>query len=148
MSTCSRNELLEAAVNFCEAFAAQKSPEQLAGFFSDEDDEILVLEHGLPQLAPFLGREFRGSAGLGEYLGIISRCLTYANMRFGNYVVDAAAGKVSVRGEATFTWTSTRQNWDEVFTYVLAFNDCLKVTKYEVWADSGAAYLAGKGELS
>jgi hypothetical protein len=31
---------------------------------------------------------------------------------------------------------------------VLAFDRDCKVTKYEIWADSGAAYLAERGELT
>ena len=68
-------------------------------------------------------------------------------MRFSNYIVDAEVGKVSVRGEAMFTNNKTGQSWDEVFTYVLEFDGDNKVKKYEVWADSGAAYLAARGEL-
>ena len=68
-------------------------------------------------------------------------------MHFSNYVVDTRQGKVSVRGESRFTWTTTKQGWDEVFTYALDFDEELKVKVYEVWADSGAAYLASRGEL-
>lgn len=68
-------------------------------------------------------------------------------MRFGNYLVDEVESKVSVRGEAKFTWISSGQSWDEVFTYVLGFDEERKVVRYEVWADSGAAYLARRGEL-
>lgn len=39
------------------------------------------------------------------------------------------------------------QSWDETFTYSLDFDDELKVTDYQVWADSGAAYLARLGKL-
>ncbi len=68
-------------------------------------------------------------------------------MSFGNYVVDAVARQVSVKGEARFTWKSTGKSWDEVFVYVLAFDDEMKVLRYEIWADSGAAYLASQGQL-
>lgn len=77
----------------------------------------------------------------------MGKYLSYENMRFSNYVVDPQQRKVSVRGEARFVWTSTDQGWDEVFTYVLDFDEELKVSVYEVWADSGAAYLASRGEL-
>lgn len=138
--------LLSAAQAFCNSFASQAPLEDvLAHFTSKQASNILVHEHGLKQLAPFLGRDFTGVEGVKEYFGIISSCLTYDRMRFGDYLVDAVENKVSVRGEAKFTWTSTQQSWDEVFTYVLAFDDDGKVLKYEIWADSGAAYLASKG---
>lgn len=37
--------------------------------------------------------------------------------------------------------------WNERFAYMLDFDDEGKVTDYQVWADSGAAYLASKGQL-
>lgn len=69
-------------------------------------------------------------------------------MRFSDYIVDAEVRKVSVRGEAVFTNKKTGQSWDEVFRYVLEFDEDAKVKTYEIWADSGAAYLASRGELS
>jgi len=69
-------------------------------------------------------------------------------MSFSNYVVDAIENKVSVRGDATFTWRATGQSWDEVFTYVLAFDADCRLIKYEIWANSGAAYLASQGKLA
>lgn len=56
--------------------------------------------------------------------------------------------KVSVKGQAKFTWIETGQSWDETFTYSLDFDHELKVTDYQVWADSGAAYLARIGKLN
>lgn len=146
MPAASREGLLAAAQAFCAAFADQKPPEEVFGHFSASDD-VVVLEHGLPQLAPFLGREFRGHAGIQEYFRILSTNLSYENMHFGNFLVDPETSKVSCRGQARFTWTSTKQGWDEVFTYVLEFDDKHKVRVYEIWADSGAAYLASKGLL-
>lgn len=55
--------------------------------------------------------------------------------------------KVSVKGQATFTWIKTAQSWNETFTYSLDFDDELKVTDYQVWVDSGAAYLARLAQL-
>jgi hypothetical protein len=146
MSPDKRSSLLQAAQTFCTAFASQKPPEEIFCLFSSLVD-VLAYEHGLPQLAPFLGREFRGQDGIRKYFETISKHLSYENMKFSNYVVDAVEHKVSVRGEARFTWTSTGQSWDEVFSYVLAFDDELKVVRYEIWADSGAAYLASQGKL-
>lgn len=147
MSSTRRQQLLEAAQTFCNSFASQKPPEDIFSLFSTSPD-VTALEHGLPQLAPFLGREYKGQDGIKKYFLMISSHLTYENMRFGNYIVDEVESQVSVRGEARFTWISSGQSWDEVFTYVLAFDEDAKVLKYEIWADSGAAYLAGRGELS
>ncbi|RKU48137.1 hypothetical protein DL546_009179 [Coniochaeta pulveracea] len=147
MASGKRAQLRQAAQAFCSAFASQKPPEEIFSHFSKSDD-VVAYEHGLPQLAPFLGREFRGQDGIKEYFQTISGSLSYENMKFSNFVVDEEEKKVSVRGEAKFTWTSTEQSWDEVFTYVLEFDDSLKVKKYEVWADSGAAYLASQGILN
>ncbi|AEO57851.1 hypothetical protein MYCTH_2304548 [Thermothelomyces thermophilus ATCC 42464] len=144
-----RAALLASATSFCEAFSAAADPSDiLKDHFTREQANILVHEHGLPRLAPFLGRDFRGADGLCEYLSLVSECLSFERMRFGEYVVDAEARKVSVRGRARFTWKSTGQSWDEVFTYVLAFDRDHKVEKYEIWADTGAAWLASRGELT
>ena len=144
-----RSSLLSAATAFCNAFASQQDPSRVLSshFSSAHAHDIIVQEHGLPQLAPFLGRPFRGIDGARAYFELIAGCLTYSDMGFSNYVVDPVIGQVSVQGRATFTWTSTKQSWDEVFTYVLGFDDQSKVVRYEIWADSGAAYLASKGQL-
>lgn len=60
---------------------------------------------------------------------------------------QARNNKVSVKGRARFTWIETKQSWDETFTYALDFDPELKVTDYQLWADSGAAYLARLGKL-
>jgi hypothetical protein len=140
------DQLLNAATSFCSSFASKEPPETIFSHFSSSTS-VLAYEHGLPQLAPFLGRTFCGSRGIREYFDLLGKHLSYENMRFSNYLVDTRQRKVSVRGEAQFTWTSTGQGWDEVFTYVLEFDEELKVKVYEVWADSGAAYLASRGEL-
>jgi len=141
-----RATLLAAAESFCSAFASQKPLDEILSHFSTRY-EVLAHEHGLKQLAPFLGRDYTGVNGVTEYFETISSYLNYENMKFNTYVVDASENRVSVRGEAKFTWTSTGQSWDEIFTYVLAFDEDGKVVKYEVWADTGAAYLASKGLL-
>ncbi|KIW94871.1 uncharacterized protein Z519_04849 [Cladophialophora bantiana CBS 173.52] len=146
MPSLDRDTLLAAAQAFCNSFANKEAPDKVFSHFSSAED-VLALEHGLPQLAPFLGREFRGHHGLEEYFGLLSSTLKYENMRFSNFVVDPLVSKVSVRGEAKFIWTETGQSWDEVFTYVLEFDEESKVKVYEIWADSGAAYLASKGQL-
>ncbi|KAI0834857.1 hypothetical protein F5Y06DRAFT_278083 [Hypoxylon sp. FL0890] len=141
-----RADLLEAATSFCASFAQKKPPDEILRHFSTSDT-ILAFEHGLPELAPFLGREFRGREGVQEYFETISSCLSYEDMRFADYIVDAAENRVAVRGTAKFTWTATGESWDEVFAYALKFDEERKVVRYEIWADSGAAYLASKGRL-
>ena len=133
MPSSSREHLLAAAQAFCNSFANKDDLEKIFARFSASDD-VLALEHGLPQLAPFLGREFRGHKGLQEYFQLLSANLSYENMRFSNFVVDEKVSKVSIRGNANFTWTSTGQSWDEVFTYVLEFDEHNKVKVYEIWA--------------
>ena len=144
--TTYRQDLLFTARQFCEAFADKKPQEELFSFFSSSED-VMAYEHGLQQLAPFLGREYKGQHGLKQYFDLLASHLSYEHMAFSHLFVDPVVSKVSVRGRAKFTWTSTGQSWDEVFTYVLEFDEDIKVKTYEVWADSGAAFLASRGEL-
>lgn len=125
--------------------------------------EPLVHEHGLPQLAPFLGRPFTGQDGIAAYFELISSLLSIKSMVFEpeeTWVVDASCMAVSLRGKATFIWKDTRQAWDETFVYRLklavdgggsgsgsAETGRLAVCEYQVWADTGAAYLARLGRL-
>lgn len=186
-----RADLLQVAKAFCASFAEKKkTPEEIVDeHFSssppaeqedgkeeeEKEEEILAYEHGLPQLAPFLGRPFRGREGVLRYFRTLAECLSYEGMRFPaaasacddqaedegegvgdgkrdgdkGWIIDIAARKVSVKGQARFTWTATGESWDEVFAYVLTFDDgeVPKVKRYEVWADTGAAWLASRGEL-
>ncbi|KAI0180990.1 hypothetical protein GGR52DRAFT_567240 [Hypoxylon sp. FL1284] len=143
-----RADLLEAAKAFCNSFAQKETPDEILQHFS-ADDDVVAYEHGLPGLAPFLGREFRGREGVRAYFETVAAHLRFEDMRFADegFVVDAAANRVAVRGTATFAWAATGESWHEVFAYALAFDDHHKVRRYEVWADSGAAYLASKGRL-
>jgi hypothetical protein len=157
----SRAELLGAAKAFCDSFAQKKPLDEILSHFSSSsssssltaggESEILVHEHGLPQLAPFLGRDYRGIQGAREYFETVAQYLSYEDMRFVEFIADAeaeAGGRVAVRGRARFTWTETGQGWDETFVYVLRFDArSRKLVRYEVWADSGAAYLARRGQL-
>ncbi|KAF9240658.1 hypothetical protein BU15DRAFT_45629 [Melanogaster broomeanus] len=142
----SRQQLLDAAKSLCDDFAQKKTTEIILSHFS-QTHPCTALEHGLPAFAPFLGRSFNGREGVLEYFSIIASLLTYDDMRFSEYFVDTEARKVSVKGRAAFTWISTKESWDETFTYVLDFDDESKVTAYQVWADTAAAYLASIGQL-
>ncbi|KAI9045653.1 uncharacterized protein KD926_008070 [Aspergillus affinis] len=126
-----------------------------------------ALEHGLPLLAPFLGRKYTGLEGLKTYFTLLAETLEIEWMRFeeeGGWVVDLdgeqgdgkgkgeSERKVSLRGEAQFRWKSTNQAWEEGFAYRIGLvdedgGDDVKVKSYEVWADTGAAYLARMGKL-
>ena len=66
MPTLTRADLLAAARAFCDSFAQKKSLDEILSHFASTG-EIVVHEHGLPQLAPFLGRDFRGVDGAREY---------------------------------------------------------------------------------
>ncbi|GJJ13186.1 hypothetical protein Clacol_007437 [Clathrus columnatus] len=107
----------------------------------------VIIEHGNPSLAPFLGREFVGLEGVQNYFRLLAQTVSYDNMEFTEYLVDVQEKKVAAKGQAVFTWEETQQTWDETFVYVLHFDIMYRVTRYEVWADSGAAYLARIGQL-
>ncbi|KAI0191494.1 transcription elongation factor S-II [Xylaria flabelliformis] len=153
MPALTRADLLAAARAFCDSFAQKKSFDEILSHFAttmmtgDGGEEVIVHEHGLPRLAPFLGRDFRGVDGAREYFEIVGKYLKYEDMQFVEFVVDAGGQDVAVRGKARFTWNETGQSWDETFLYVLRFDEGGKLVRYEVWADSGAAYLARRGEL-
>ncbi|KAH9888968.1 hypothetical protein C8Q73DRAFT_654855 [Cubamyces lactineus] len=151
--TPTRAQLLRTAQALCSAFAAKADISTLLSHFSSTH-QISAYEHGLPVLAPFLGRPFTGRSGstsVRAYFELLQQHLTYENMEFGEWVVDEAAARVTVVGNAKFTWNEgkgTGQAWEEYFVYMLDFDDQAKVTDYQVWADSGAAYLARVGQLS
>ncbi|GBE86457.1 hypothetical protein BKA93DRAFT_623454 [Sparassis latifolia] len=148
-----RAHLQASAEALCSAFAAKADLETLLSHFSTTH-QVSAVEYGLPLLAPFLGRRFTGLGGpesISTYFSLLTQYLTYEDMSFGEWVVDTEARKVCVKGRAKFTWTEGAgkgQSWDERFVYVLDFDQEGKVTDYQVWADSGAAYLARRGELA
>lgn len=120
----------------------------------------LVHEHGLPQLAPFLGRSFTGQDGVARYFELLSDLLSLHDLTFEaeeEWLVDESNLCISLRGAGTFQWKSTAQAWDETFVYRIALardnsddpakRDKLLVCEYRVWADTGAAYLAKLGRL-
>ncbi|KAI6149491.1 transcription elongation factor S-II [Pisolithus tinctorius] len=142
-----RQQLLDAAKALCDDFARKESIGTLLSHFSTTG-ECVALEHGVGAVAPFVGRAFRGLEGVHNYFSLVSSCLTYENMSFGDYFVDTEVRKVSVTGQATFTWKETNESWDETFAYVLDFDHENKVYRYQVWGDTAAAYLARKGGLT
>jgi hypothetical protein len=142
-----RNDILQAAQAFCATFAEKRDIDDILTHFSTTREPV-VFEHGLLLLAPFLGRRFTGEEGVRSYFKIISDLLSYDDMTFTEFLVDEHANKVTVRANAKFTWLSTRESWPETFLYILEFDVHCKVVVYEIWADSGAAYLASRGQLS
>ncbi|KAH6915195.1 hypothetical protein BKA70DRAFT_568958 [Coprinopsis sp. MPI-PUGE-AT-0042] len=146
MTAPTRNELKAAAQSFCEAFAEKKDPDTILTLFSSKEP-ISAIEYGEKDLAPFLGRRFEGEKGVRNYLGLVSSLLAFDEMSFSEYVVDSEERKVAVKGRCVFEWKETRESWDETFAYVLDFDDEAKVVRYQIWADSGAAYLARSASL-
>ena len=141
-----RRQLHCAAQCLCDDFASKKDVKSLLSHFSSMVQPSAI-EHGEAFLAPFLGRTFVGISSIQSYFELLAQHLTHQNMRFSEYVVDVEERKVAVKGQAEFTWTSSGDKWEETFAYVLDFDDQAKVVRYQVWADSGAAYLARMGEL-
>jgi hypothetical protein len=147
-----------------------------------------IHEHGLPQLAPFLGRTFTGTDGIARYFELLAETLSISDMTFEPeeaWLVDNDCMAVVLRGRARFRWKRTGQGWDETFIYRIALAEerggdigsgggvdmartgvspatpataadggddsrgkgNLKVVEYQVWADTGAAYLARMGKM-
>ncbi|KAG6919286.1 hypothetical protein DXG01_007418 [Tephrocybe rancida] len=146
MVVLTRRELLLSAERLCNDFSSKKDIDILMSHFSSIH-QVTAIEHGEPSLAPFLGRLFVGHAEIRKYFETIGSFLSYENMRFSDFVVDTEARKVATKASARFTWLHTGESWDEVFAYLLGFDEENKVTAYEVWADSGAAFLASRGRL-
>lgn len=146
MQPLTRNALYTSAQSLCHDFAQKKDIQTILSHFSKRF-QCTAIEYGLPNLAPFLGRPFTGLEAIKDYFTLVLDLVSYEDMTFSEYTVDIEARKVCVKGKAKFTWKSTEKSWDECFVYMLDFDDEAKVTNYQVWADSGAAYLARKGEL-
>lgn len=144
-------DILSNAKSLCTDFADKQSITQILSNFTSTNQgaDIICYEYGAKhESVPFLGREFRGLDGAKAYFELLSQLLSYDKMIFSEYIVDNDNMAVSVRGEAMFTWLSTNQSWEEVFTYRLKFDEVDgKIVRYEVWADSLSAYLASTGQL-
>ena len=147
ISSWTRDDWLTSTRKLCDVFACQGSIEEIIDTFSSSrQDEIMLFEHGLPELAPFLGRKFTGRQGVRDYFEIVSKHLSYKGMSFSDFIFDKDCKVVSVRGKAEFTWKSTGKSWKEVFIYRINLDEEGKILTYEVWADSGAAYLSSLSE--
>ena len=140
----SREELLRSTEILCDVFANHGTIEEIISCFSTtQSDQIHLFEHGSSDLKlPFVSRSFYGIQGITDYFTIISQTLDYENMSFCDYSIDEKLRVISVRGEAKFIWKSTGKSWNEIFMYRIQLDKEGKILIYEVWADSGAAYLA------
>ncbi|BCR91456.1 uncharacterized protein ACHE_70299S [Aspergillus chevalieri] len=154
-----RANLLTPARNFCAALSSSSPIPTLLTHFT-HDPYPQAHEHGLPHLAPFLGRTFTGSDGVARYFEVMTSELGFEDMSFepeAEWLVDTSIMAVVIRGTAKFYAKRTGQKWDEGFVYRLGIAEEvneevsgrgeLKVQEYEVWADTGAAYLALNGRL-
>lgn len=148
-----RDELLASAKVLCDAIANKAPIDEILSHFSTTYN-IFAAEPGEPFLAPFVGQWFQGRSGpksVHTYFLLLHKYLKYENMTFSHWVVDTEARKVSTRGSAKFTWVEGKgegNTWEEEFAYILDFDELGKVTDYQVWADTGSAYLASRGELN
>ncbi|KAJ5668391.1 uncharacterized protein N7477_006961 [Penicillium maclennaniae] len=149
-----RKSLIDAVQSLLSALTTPSTPKSTLLSTFTTNPPPLCFEHGLPQLAPFLGRSFTGQEGISHYFDLLSQHLNIQNMNFEldtAWVVDEVSMTVCLRGNAKFVWKSTDQAWDETFIYrIVVAEDAgkgLKVQEYRVWADTGAAYLARLGRL-
>jgi hypothetical protein len=105
--------------------------------------QVSVIEHG-----NLLWRRLRKTLHRSQkYFDVIQSLLSYGSMEFSHFVIDTDASTVALKGKAKFTWLSTKESWNETFAYILDFDEKGKVNHYQIWADSGAAYLARIGKL-
>ena len=141
-----RIELLEATVGFCNAFASGTDPQKIIEQYLSK--KITIIEHGSAKVAPFLGRTFEGYDGFREYVDNVMSYLQLDSMSFDDYIIDVTYAKVAVVGHAHFTAKETGQSWQEVLAYRLLFDEDTKLTRYEIWADSGSLHLARQGKLA
>ncbi|KAL2842376.1 hypothetical protein BJY01DRAFT_249146 [Aspergillus pseudoustus] len=154
----SRNDLIFPTQALCKAFStAADLPTLLSTFTTSPPPQ--AHEHGLQSLAPFLGRQFTGRDGITNYFNNLNDLLGIESMSFDDekeWIVDVESMAVALRGRATFVAKETGEKWDERFAYRISLAEekdedeaegRLKVRVYEVWADTGAVYLARKGEL-
>lgn len=106
----------------------------------------LVHEHGLPQLAPFLGRSFTGQDGVARYFELLAQDLDIQDMTFepeDTWLVDDVAMAVALRGSARFVWRRSGQGWDETFLYRVAVAEDVRSEENE----DGGSGLGKLGKL-
>ncbi|KAL4991417.1 hypothetical protein BDW68DRAFT_141683 [Aspergillus falconensis] len=153
MPSYTRTALTNATQSLLDAFSTSSDLPTILNTFTSVPPPT-AHEHGLPQLAPFLGRTFTGHDQVEEYFTLLNEHLRIESMRFDDekeWAVDLETGIVCLKGYARFVSKESKEGWDEVFIYRIVLVEDeekeVKVRSYEVWADTGAAYLAAKGEL-
>lgn len=77
-----RDSLQAAASALCADFAAHADIDILLAHFSSSH-QVSAREHGLPLLAPFLGRTFTGRAAVQAYFELLQEHIAYEDMSFG-----------------------------------------------------------------
>ncbi|KAL6233982.1 hypothetical protein BDW75DRAFT_175833 [Aspergillus navahoensis] len=153
MPTYTRITLKNATQSLLDAFSTSSDLPTILNTFTTIPPPT-AHEHGLPQLAPFLGRTFTGRDQVGEYFTLLNEHLRIESMKFDDekeWAIDLETGVVCLKGYARFVSKESKEGWDEVFIYRIGLVDDeekeVKIGSYEVWADTGAAYLAAKGKL-
>ncbi|KAL3475066.1 hypothetical protein BJX99DRAFT_167960 [Aspergillus californicus] len=152
-----RETLTTATKSLCTAFSTSAQLETVLETFT-HNPAPQIHEHGLQCLAPFLGRTFTGRDGARDYFTRLNECLGIKEMVFDDekeWVVDERCMAVNLRGRAKFSAKGSGEEWEEVFAYRISLAEQadgrskgeVKVQGYEVWADTGAAYLAMRGML-
>lgn len=144
-----RKQLLKAARSLCVSICMKAPVDEYLEHFSPDSEEVSAVEHGLGSLylAPYVGQNFEGRSGVREYFGWKREIVKTISLRFEDYIVDVEAGVVSVRCRGRFLWRETQNEWEEVSTARMTFNERNLVTKFEYWGDTGAAFLASRGKL-
>ncbi|KAL5002424.1 hypothetical protein BDV10DRAFT_120607 [Aspergillus recurvatus] len=157
MPTYTRTTLTNATQSLLDAFSTSSDLPTILNTFTTIPPPT-AHEHGLPQLALFLGRTFTGLDQVEEYFTLLNEHLRIESIQFDDqkeWTVDLETGVVCLKGYARFVSKESEEGWDEVFIYRIGLAEDeekkekkkVKVRSYEVWADTGAAYLAAKGEL-
>ena len=143
-----RSKLIEAAVSFLISGRPRiRSALVKALKYYTLEEPVSVHEDAVPQFAPFLGRNFVGIHDVREHFATILSSASYGRMIFKDHIADIRSRQVSVRGQAVFTSEISGQSWNEIFIYVLDFDNEDRVKRYQIWADTGAAFIASRSVL-
>lgn len=159
-----RPAILSSIRSLISAFTSNASTPAILAHFTSSPTP-LVHEHGSPlfqPFLPFLGRDFIGLQAVGEYFDLLAQHLSISEASFDDeddWVIDPQIMTVCLRGRARFTSLETKESWLETFMWRVTLSEDLtgesepdagqglKVQEYRVWADTGAAFLASRGEL-
>jgi ketosteroid isomerase-like protein len=146
-ATLSRSQLLSSATTFCNAFVQKQDLDTILSFFSSTGP-VSIIEHGEKALTPFFGRSFEGLDEIRSFHEGAGTHIEFEETSLARYTVDAEAKRVACEGQTKLSWRETGEGWVEIFVFMLDFDDEGKVTKHQIWSDTGSAYLAKLGTLS